>query len=84
VVNFDTGHDRVYSASGYTPYFQTDETMFPVLRRTERRPDLKNKDKIIVLVSDDMQKAYPVMDILESNGGLIEDTFAGRKIRFTG
>lgn len=66
VLSIDTGYSRPYSQSAYSNYFSTDNLMFHVSGRTGRRPELTNKDQIVLISVADAQKAYVYSDILNS------------------
>jgi hypothetical protein len=77
VVSFETGHRRAYRQPAYADYFASDRLMFPVTGRMGRRPDLKNKDQVLVLEVGGSLKAYPYADLARDTDGVIEDEVGG-------
>lgn len=57
VVSFATGDQRPYRQPAYADDFATNRLMFPVTGRPSRRPDLENKDQVLVLEADGPLKA---------------------------
>lgn len=84
IISDRTGYNRPYRQQAYTDYFATDQLMFPVVGRTYRRPDLKNKDRIVLVSLGSKQKAYAVPDIMQATGRTVEDTLGDMKIRLQG
>ncbi|MBI1390618.1 MAG: DUF3179 domain-containing protein [bacterium] len=73
VLSLETGHDRPYRQQAYSSYFGSDQLMFPVKDRTNRRPDLGSKDMALVLLVGDQMKAYPYADLRADADHRIED-----------
>lgn len=83
VLSIHTGFNRAYSQAAYSNYFATDNLMFHVSGRTERRSDLANKDQIVFISIRDMQKAYVYSDILNSPNQQIIDTIGDVTLHVT-
>lgn len=81
VISRRTGYKRPYREQAYSQYFSTEELMFPVSGRTDRRPDLGNKDMVLVLNLADRLKAYPYADLQADVDRVIDDRVAGAPIR---
>ena len=77
VVSIATGYNRSYDQTAYAEYFSTDNLVFPVVNRTRGRPDLKNKDQVMLVMSNGEYKAYALPDIIRSPNQQIEDFIAG-------
>ena len=60
VLSRDTGHIRNYSADPYVSYYNSDSLMFPVKIKSDK---LHPKEKILVVISDDGSKAYPLKSL---------------------
>lgn len=81
VVSLETGYDRPYRQQAYSGYFGSDRLMFPVANRTDRRPDLRDKDMVLVVMIGDQMKAYPYADLKADTDHLIEDDLGGLGLR---
>lgn len=81
VVSLETGYDRPYRQQAYSGYFGSDRLMFPVANRTERRPDLRDKDMVLVVTVGDQMKAYPYADLRTDEDHLVEDDLGGMTLR---
>lgn len=81
VVSLETGYDRPYRQQAYSGYFGSDRLMFPVKSRTSRRPDLKDKDMVLVVMVGDQMKAYPYADLKSDADHLVEDNVGSVALR---
>ena len=81
VVSLATGHNRPYLQQAYAMYFATDELVFPVKGGADRRPDLRNKDKVLVLTANKEMRAYAIRDLASDPDHAIEDELAGTAVR---
>jgi hypothetical protein len=63
VLTANIGHLRDYTQPAYVEYFQSDTLMFPVTGQTNRRPDLADKDLLVVLAVGNQLKGYPYKDL---------------------
>jgi hypothetical protein len=77
VVSQDTGNGKAYGASPYGQYFSNDQLMFPVHGKTGRRPDLANKDRVVMVTVGGAVKAYPTADIMRAPQNVIVDRLGG-------
>ena len=85
VLSKNTGHGRNYDVPAYADYFATDGIGFGAHGKPKRRPDLKNKDPIVVVEAGGERRIYIVRDVAKAAGGdrTIEDTLGGVKLRLT-
>ena len=85
VLSMNTGHDRDYGRSPYAFYFADDEVMIATQASSDRRPDLRNKDEVVVATVNGKQRIYVVKDVAEAAGpnGSIEDELGGVRLRVT-
>lgn len=76
VMAFNTGFSRDYSVgAAYAEYFASDDTMFPVWRRSQT---LSTKSWVFTQLIDDQPKAYPLDTLAEEQ--VVNDTFAGQNL----
>lgn len=80
VVSVETGHNKAYGRSPYTQYKRSDQLIFPITGRSGRRPDLANKDRVVVVEASGATKAYPVADLLRAPNNVIMDDLGGRAV----
>ena len=85
VLSKDTGYFRDYDNQPYTQYFETDDVSYGAHGKPERRPDLKNKDKIVVVTAGGEQRIYVVPDVAAAVGSResVDDTLGGVRLRIT-
>lgn len=77
VLDIETGHRRPYDAgAAYGRYFASTRTMFPVWQRSAL---LHDKARVFALLVDGRPKAY-ALEALDRAGGVLNDSFAGRKL----
>lgn len=79
VLSLDTGHRRNYFLPPYQNYFMTDTIGYGAHGNPERRPDLKNKDRIVVAEVGDERRIYVVKDVAEAtaDGRPLRDLLGG-------
>jgi hypothetical protein len=81
VLSLDTGHARDYRpGAAYGKYFASDETMFPVWKRSSS--SLAPKEWVLVVNVDSVRKIYPLDDIERVT--LVHDRVGERDIVLTG
>ena len=83
VISAETGHNKAYGRSPYTQYLRSDQLMFPITGRSGRRPDLANKDRVMVVEVGGFTKAYPLADLLRAPSNAITDNLGGRPVAVT-
>lgn len=75
VLSTDTGYDRNYGENVYSSYFESDTTMFPVVRT---RQELPEKEWVVGVIVDGKAKAYPVAELPDNTS--ITDRIGNRNI----
>lgn len=85
VLSFMTGHRRDYRRGAYSWYFGDDEIAFGTHGGSNRRPDLKNKDRVVVAAIGSSERIYVVKDVLAAaaSSGKIIDTLGGVQLQIT-
>ena len=64
-----TGYDGRYSEFQYRGYFSHDRLYYPEVRRTGRRPELRDKDRVIVVQAGAGEaRVYPLIDLVGGAG----------------
>lgn len=84
VLSKNTGASRNYGFNPYQRYFKSDRLMFPAsLPKALRDLNYRNKDKVILLESDQTIKAYVLKDLKRALGGsgTLEDTVGNKHYR---
>lgn len=83
VLSLDTGHRRNYAGTAYASYFANDHISFGSRGAGNRRPDLKNKDRVVVARVGEATRIYVVKDVLKatSQGGEFIDELGGLRLR---
>ena len=80
-LSLDTGFDRQYDLHPFSRYLRDDKLIFQIPERTERRPDLNNKDVLLLLWIGGVLRGYALPDLVQSKTGAVEDTFNGDRLR---
>lgn len=86
VLSIDTGHRRDYLGRAYASYFSNDRVGFGAHGNPERRPELNNKDRIVVAYAGGQRRIYVVRDVAAAASGAsepIQDTLGGVKLKIT-
>lgn len=84
VLSDKTGHDRNYAGRAYAGYFTNDGIGFGSHGAGNRRPDLKNKDRIVAARIGDAARVYVVKDVeTAAIGGSLEDDLGGVRLQIT-
>ncbi len=83
VLSSQTGHARDYRRSPYASYFAHDGVGFGVAGKPARRPDLRNKDRVVAVEVGGSRRIYPVRDVAAAAAdlGWVEDTLGGVRLR---
>ena len=79
VLSRDTGFSRDYSRDPYTSYYSSKNIMFPVNKRSDK---FHPKEKVLVVISGDLSKAYPFKKLNESK--FINDKIGNEEITING
>ena len=79
VLSRDTGFSRDYSSDPYTSYYSSKNIMFPVNNRSDK---FHPKEKVLVVISGDLSKAYPFKKLNESK--FINDKIGNEEITING
>ncbi|MCM4157969.1 hypothetical protein DHD80_18400 [Gramella sp. AN32] len=80
VLSQETGFTRDYSRNPYPDYEKNQQLYFPVSKMNDV---LKPKEKIIGIEIKGKTKAYPFSELMKLKGKILEDTFAGQKLKIT-
>lgn len=80
VLSMNTGFSKSYNQSSEGSYESNDYLMMPVGERSGRRPDLKNKDEVLIVQAGESFKAYPIVDFRAREGGRLTDEMAGHRL----
>jgi hypothetical protein len=84
VLALNTGFFRNYTVELYGRYaVQHNQLAFPVSRRSGRRRDLRNKDRLVIVRVGESERAYVIRDLLSNRDGVIRDTLAGAEFELT-
>lgn len=83
VLSANTGFARDYRRNPYSRYFATDRLMFPVNPRPDRRSDLRNKDRLVVVRIGETMRGYPIRTVARqaNERGWIEDSLQDQRVR---
>lgn len=76
----DQGYLRNYGSSPYKAYYARNALMFPISRRSGRRPDLRNKAPLVILQLGKALRAYPLRDLAGAPRGILRDRLGDRDI----
>jgi len=77
VLSTETGHQRTYNRGVYQAYFDSPKLMFPVAHLDKRLP---LKTPVLGVMSDKVQRAYPLANFTEKQAGRFEDEIDGRRL----
>lgn len=80
VLATETGYAKPYHFSGESRYLLNDYLMMPVENQTDRRPDLRNKDRVLVVAVGRAMKAYPLADLKAQKDGRLLDEVGGQGV----
>lgn len=79
VLSRETGFSRDYSKDPYTPYEASDSIMFPIKHNSNK---FHPKEKVLVVVSGDVAKAYPFSE-LKKISTTLEDRIGDKDVVIT-
>lgn len=83
VLSLKTGHRRDYRGEAYSWYFGDDKIGYGTHGGSNRRPDLKNKDRVVVAEVGQSQRIYVVKDVVAAvaDSEEIYDTLGGVRLQ---
>lgn len=78
VLSMDTGFNRDYTKNPYPEYEKSPQLYFPVDNMSDLFPP---KEMVIGIELNGKTKAYPFSELKKLNGKVLEDSFAGQKLK---